>query len=264
MRLGSTAVMLAMVTLLGCRKEAKQDGSPAAAKEQWAKDSIQAVLDSIADADSMRTPTSLGGTQWRLVEYQSAKYVRTLPPTGTAYTLSFAGDGEVVILADCNRATGMWSSQRKNGLTLSGLGTTTAASCREGTFSEHFLQDLAQAQAYQIVDGRLYVTVTGTGGVYQFQPNDGPPPLSEAVDIMKGQAYFSCEDSTGAALRIIASFEAGQVRIKHRLETTVAARARTPKGHFVGRGVVFDVREHDADLVLDNRSYRCGELPDPE
>lgn len=149
MKLGSTMLLIAMVAMIGCKKESAKDVTVAAGSpEQRAQDSVKVVADSMAQADTGRVPTSLGASRWRLLDFESPSYKRATPEPGTAYTIAFSGDGQVTILADCNRATGPWSSQRKNGLTLGPLAATMAA-CKEGSMSEQFLRDLNDVQAYR-------------------------------------------------------------------------------------------------------------------
>ena len=264
MRSAFAAMVVGMVLLAGCRKEAGKDVEPAAGSpEQRAQDSVRVVADSIAKADSSRAPSSLGGTRWRLFDYESASYKREAPAPGTAYTIDFSGDGQATVLADCNRATGTWSSQRKNGLTFGPLAATTAA-CREGSMSDQFLRDLAQVQGYQLVDGRLFLTIAGSGGVYQFIADEGPPPLMETIDPTKGRFAFQCADSTGAMMRMVANFVPHQVSLRLGRRAVVLPATSGTRGHFESKEGSLTVRAHDADLVWQGRSYQCGDLPVPE
>jgi heat shock protein HslJ len=52
----------------------------------------------------------LGGTAWKLVEFQSMDDITLKPESGATYTLVFERDGRVRIQSDCNRAQGPWRS----------------------------------------------------------------------------------------------------------------------------------------------------------
>ena len=221
------------------------------------------VADSIAKLDTVRVPTSLGGTLWRLDAYQSTNYTRALPPSGAIYTVAFAGDGQVTVVADCNRGTGTWSSGAKGGLTVSGL-VTTLAQCREGSMSPQFLKDLGNVQGYQVVDGRLYLNVANGGGVYLFTPIAKPMELEEPVDIVKGRTGYICTDSTGSTLRVRVHFAGSKAVLRVASDQSTFSATPGRRGEFVSGANRFVARERDADLLWDGRAYQCGAIASQE
>lgn len=111
--------------------------------------------------------------------------------------------------------------------------------------------------------GRLFLTVRGSGGVYQFVADEGPPPLMETIDVTEGRFAFVCQDSTGSTLRMVAQFAPSEVKLRLGPKAVMVPRAAT-KGQFHSADATFTVRAHDADLLWQGRSYACGDLPVPE
>ncbi len=74
-------------------------------------------------------------------------------PTPARYTLTFAGDGSLSIVADCNTGGGSYRRQGTN-LTIGPLATTLIA-CPPDSLDSRFTLALQQVTAYTLTDGEL-------------------------------------------------------------------------------------------------------------
>lgn len=116
-----------------------------------------------------RAPSELAGTSWQLVEIQYMDDTIVRPDDGAKYTLTFGGDGNVAVRADCNGASAPFSSPEPGQLVFS-VFTSTLAACAPESIAPRFMQDLGYVRSYLLKDGRLYLSLMADGGIYTFAP----------------------------------------------------------------------------------------------
>jgi heat shock protein HslJ len=88
------------------------------------------------------------------------------PDDPSRYTLELLPDRAAAVRADCNRGRG---SYRLDGSKL-GFGplATTRAMCPPGSLSDAYLQQLAIAASWTIVDGRLAIATAMDSSILHF------------------------------------------------------------------------------------------------
>jgi|APTNR8051073442_1049403.scaffolds.fasta_scaffold13900_3 heat shock protein HslJ len=116
----------------------------------------------------------LTGTSWRLVNIASMDDRVHVPEKPSHYTLEFRTDGAAAILADCNRATGVWASEAPGQLRF-GPVAATGALCEPGSLSEMYLAQFEWVRSYVLQDGRLFLATMADGSIIEFEPLGGAP-----------------------------------------------------------------------------------------
>jgi uncharacterized protein/heat shock protein HslJ len=117
----------------------------------------------------------LAGTAWELVAIQSKddEQGTTHIAKPETFTVSFTVDGRASFLIDCNRGTTTWkvmpSQEASSGSLKFGLLATTRAMCAPGSQDQRVLRDLPQVQSYMLKDGKLYLSLMGDGGIYEWR-----------------------------------------------------------------------------------------------
>lgn len=125
----------------------------------------------------------LGGTTWRLVEFQSmddSQGTTRMADPGR-YTISFNRDGRVAVRLDCNRGAGSWTSGSSNGGSAAiggslefGPMAVTRALCPPPSFGERLEQHLRYVRSFVIRDGRLAMSLMADGGILVWEPVRDP------------------------------------------------------------------------------------------
>lgn len=121
--------------------------------------------------------SELSGSGWQLVEIQSMDDTTYTPRFPGRYTLDFLEGGRAAIQADCNRATGRWTSEQSSQLRFGPIASTKAL-CPDGSISDRFLVQFEWVRSYIIRDQRLYLATMADGSIIEFQPI---PPLAGRV-----------------------------------------------------------------------------------
>lgn len=122
--------------------------------------------------------TSLAGTSWRLVEFQSSDdAIGTLRPTDPdRYTLELAEGGALAMRLDCNRGSGSWgatpSGPDGGALSLGPLAVTRAF-CPPPSLGDQIARHAEYVRSYLLRDGRLYLSLMADGGIYVWEPIPG-------------------------------------------------------------------------------------------
>lgn len=132
---------------------------------------------STVDTKLSRNPSSagLGGTDWRLVSFQSMDdSVGTTRPEGDhIYSMRLEKDGSVKMQINCNRATGSWSAkpgeQAESGLFSFGLLAATRALCPPPSLDERIINDSSYVRSYLLKDGKLHLSLMADGGIYTWE-----------------------------------------------------------------------------------------------
>lgn len=113
--------------------------------------------------------TSLGGTSWQLVKFQSSDETTFTPDDKAKYTITFGTDGRVAVRLDCNRGSGNWESPSANQLVFGLLGLTRAM-CPRGSLHDRIAGDWTNIRSYTVKDGHLFLSLTADSGIYEFEP----------------------------------------------------------------------------------------------
>ena len=95
------------------------------------------------------------------------------------YQLTFNADGTVNIKADCNNATGSYTSDDSS-VTIQ-VGPMTMAACPEGSRSDQFVKLLGGAAKYFFADGNLFIDLMADGGTLRFDPAGAPAATDAAA-----------------------------------------------------------------------------------
>ncbi len=111
-----------------------------------------------------QTADPLAGTSWRWIAFRDMK--QDFSVTG-AYTIAFAGDGTVSVMADCNAGSGTYTVNGEAGLTIS-IHATTDAACPPGSLVDAFIENLNFAGLFTIDAGTLTVEIMADGGWMTF------------------------------------------------------------------------------------------------
>lgn len=122
--------------------------------------------------------SDLGGTSWRLVQFQGSDDTTQTPDDRDKYTIAFTANGSVRVRFDCNRGRGVWTSSAPNQLRL-GMLALTRALCPPGSLHDRLVRDWAAVRSYILHDGHLFLSLLADGGIYEFEPVE-PVPLPSA------------------------------------------------------------------------------------
>lgn len=112
---------------------------------------------------------TLSGTAWQLVEIASMNDEVFRPDDGSLYTIAFGADGTAQVRADCNRATGGWTSSRSGQLQFGQLAATQAM-CPPGSLHDRFMAQLPWVRSYVMRDGHLFLATMADGSIIEFAP----------------------------------------------------------------------------------------------
>lgn len=130
-----------------------------------------ALLLGLACSAHTKTPTpaaGLGGTSWRLVQFQGGDGSTATPDDRSKYTIAFGNDGRVSGRIDCNRGQGTWSSSGPNHLQLGPLALTRAM-CPPGSLHDRIVKDWEYVRSYVLKDGHLFLSLMADAGIYEFE-----------------------------------------------------------------------------------------------
>lgn len=120
--------------------------------------------------------TSLVGTQWRWTGTTIRSGGQLAPDDPSHYTLSFAEDGTVTVVADCNTGAGRYTASDPS-MTID-VSSLPKAACAAGSQSAAFIDDLGAVNSMVTVKrGMLMLTFSrpdGTFGGMRFEPAAGP------------------------------------------------------------------------------------------
>ena len=111
----------------------------------------------------------LGGTSWRLVQFEGGDGTTLKPDDPGKYTIAFGADGRLSARIDCNRGTSTWKSAAPSHLELGKLGLTRAR-CPPGSLHDQMVKQWPYVRSYVMKDGRLFVSLMADGGIYEFEP----------------------------------------------------------------------------------------------
>lgn len=113
--------------------------------------------------------TSLGGTSWQLVKFQSSDETTLTPDDKSKYTITFGTDSRVAARIDCNRGMGSWKSSGPNQLEFGPLALSRAM-CPPDSLHDRLVKDWSAVRSYVIKDGHLFLSLMADGGIYEYEP----------------------------------------------------------------------------------------------
>lgn len=116
-----------------------------------------------------RVDSELAGTQWQLISIQSMDDTENVPEDPANYTLAFAGDGTVSLMADCNRGTGTYATEGPGQLTFGTIAITTME-CPPGSIGDVYVAQFNWVRSYVLEDGNLYLATMADGAIIGFEP----------------------------------------------------------------------------------------------
>lgn len=135
----------------------------------------------------------LGGTAWRLVEFQSmSDKIGTVRPDDPAkFTMRLMEDGKVAMRLDCNRAMGEWfidpAEDGTSGRFEFGPLASTRALCPPPNLDELILSQAGYVRGFLLRDGMLHLSLMADGGIFTWEPlpeevawENQPDPALEA------------------------------------------------------------------------------------
>ena len=117
-------------------------------------------------AEPAGAPT-LTGTTWQWVETTTpTESVAAADPA--RYAVTFNADGTLTITADCNSATGNYTTGEGNSLAVT-LGASTAMACPEDSQADRFLAALGAAAGYSFEGSDLLIDQTADAGTMRLR-----------------------------------------------------------------------------------------------
>ena len=112
-------------------------------------------------------PPELINTRWQLVVIQSMDDTKYIPNNPSNYQIAFLANGELSIVADCNRGRGSWI-QNRNQLEFSQLISTRAA-CGPDSLYDRFMNNLNNVRSFVFVNGHIFLATQADGAILEFE-----------------------------------------------------------------------------------------------
>jgi heat shock protein HslJ len=110
----------------------------------------------------------LSGTSWQLVKFQGPDEQTFAPDDKSKYTITFGGNGRVVVRVDCNRGSSTWKVPA-NGELQFGSWSRTNAKCGPGSLHDQIVTEGADVHKFDIKDGHLFLFGMPRGGYYELE-----------------------------------------------------------------------------------------------
>ena len=130
----------------------------------------------VSGGKSETLPSSLAGTEWRLVEFQSMDDAQgtARPHDPSLYTMRLNADGSLNMRLNCNRAHGSWKagqgSDTSNGNFTLGPLAVTKVLCPTPGMDVLVIKQAGYIRSYMLKDGRLYLALMADGGIFVWEP----------------------------------------------------------------------------------------------
>lgn len=123
------------------------------------------------EAEEMLT---LANTRWQLVRIQSMDDSVYTPDDPVKYQISFLPEGQLAVIADCNRGQGKWVRNASQ-LVFSRM-ITTLASCGPESLYTRFMDNLNFVRSFVYQDGHLFLATLADGAILEFAPANPAAP----------------------------------------------------------------------------------------
>jgi hypothetical protein len=105
---------------------------------------------------------------WQLQQINRSDDMVFLPDVPAGYVVTFAGDGNLTVVADCNDGSGTYQAGADGSLAIQLAATNTY--CGAGTLSPIFVTYLNAADSYASDDSQLIISFGGDSGTMTFAP----------------------------------------------------------------------------------------------
>lgn len=161
---------LALVASVGCARKRP----PEAAAQAPTPAATPAEAAPAAPAAQAAESGALAGTAWRLVKIMSMDDSTYMPDDPALYTLEFGEDGVAKVKADCNLATGSWTSESAGQLQF-GVMAATMAECAPGSLHDRYMGQFEWVRSYVVEDGHLFLSTMADGAIIEFEPSTPAP-----------------------------------------------------------------------------------------
>lgn len=119
------------------------------------------------DGDLVDDKPPFVGQTWHLAQIQSMDDRIYKPSIETELSVTFTDDGRLIVIADCNRATGAYEWTSPSGLVPGELASTRAM-CRPPSLGGMLLKQLSYVRSYVMEEGRLYLATMADGAILEF------------------------------------------------------------------------------------------------
>jgi para-nitrobenzyl esterase len=129
---------------------------------------LSTVTTGLIHASAQPSSSGLAETSWHLVKFQGPDRTTLTPDDRGKYTIEF-GAGQLRTRVDCNRGRGTWQSSGGNQIEFSSL-SLTRVRCPDGSLHDQIVKHWTEIRSYAIKGGHLFLSVTGNGGTYEFEP----------------------------------------------------------------------------------------------
>ena len=159
-------LILLSVVVAACSKEAPSPQSAAAPPNDLR---MSRVAESEVEPNAVTS--ALEGTSWQLVQIVSMDDTTLEPDNRSDYRLAFGADGAANLVADCNRASGSWTSESEGQLEF-GLMAATMAMCPPGSLHDQYLAQFPFVRSYVLKEGHLFLATMADGAIIEFEPAD--------------------------------------------------------------------------------------------
>jgi heat shock protein HslJ len=116
---------------------------------------------------------ALTDRDWQLVRIMSMDDTESVPADRSLYTLRLNTGGDVQIRADCNRASGNWTSTSPGKLEFGTLGATKAL-CPPDSLHDAYMAQFPWVRSYVTKDGNLFLATMADGSIIEFEPAGTP------------------------------------------------------------------------------------------
>ncbi len=124
-----------------------------------------AITAACGSSASSGSTSGLTGKLWKLsaITQVAPAFQGVIPAADQAsYTIEFAPVGTFDARADCNMASGSYTTTSAGAMTIT-PGPMTLAACPEGSYGPQYIDVLSNAASYAIANGQLTIT-DKTGG----------------------------------------------------------------------------------------------------
>jgi len=121
---------------------------------------LVAITAACGSSASSGSTSGLTGTLWKLsaITQVAPAFQGVIPAADqSSYTITFAPVGTFDARADCNMASGNYTTTSTGGMTIT-PGPMTLAACPEGSYGPQYIDVLSNAASYAIANGQLTIT----------------------------------------------------------------------------------------------------------
>jgi len=161
---------LAFVASAGCARKSPPEATAPAPTPAATPAEAQPATPAAQAAEA----GALAGTAWRLVKIMSMDDTTYTPDDPTLYTLEFGGDGVAKVKADCNVASGSWTSESAGQLQF-GVMAATMAECAPGSLHNRYMSQFEWVRSYVLENGHLFLSTMADGAIIEFEPATPAP-----------------------------------------------------------------------------------------